>query len=105
VSQEADLRPLFREARGALHLRIKVVPGASRDRVVGVHGDALKLAVTAAPMRGLANDAVRQLLAAALDLPIAAVEITRGHGSAHKHVALRGLDLAAAAARMATALS
>jgi hypothetical protein len=39
-------------------LRIKVVPGSSRDEVVGWLGDALKIKVTAPPQKGRANEAV-----------------------------------------------
>ena len=36
-------------------LKIRAVAGASRDRVVGLHGGALKLATTAAPEKGKAT--------------------------------------------------
>ena len=47
-------------------LIVKVVPGSSRDRIVGKYGDALKVQVSAAPERGRANEAVIALIAIAL---------------------------------------
>ena len=46
-----------------MRLELKVVPKASRDRVVGWLGDRLKVQVRAAPERGKANAAVEALLA------------------------------------------
>ena len=53
-------------AEGA-QFAIKVVPGASRDRIVGVLGSALKVAVSKPPQGGAANRAVVELLAEALE--------------------------------------
>ena len=39
-------------------LRVKVVPGSSRDEIVGRPGDAVKIKVTAPPEKGKANEAV-----------------------------------------------
>ena len=55
-------KPRPRTAR----LRVKVVPGSSRDGIVGRLGDALKIKVTAPPKKGKANEAVVELLAAAV---------------------------------------
>ncbi|MDJ0954377.1 MAG: DUF167 family protein [Acidimicrobiia bacterium] len=46
---------------GAL-LTVWVVPGARKTEIVGIHGDALRIRVTAAPERGQANKAVLALL-------------------------------------------
>lgn len=79
------------EHPGGSKLSVKVVPGASRDRIMGPLGDALKLAVSKPPQDGAANRAVVALLAAALDLPPKQVEILRGHTSPRKEVFVRGL--------------
>ena len=65
-------------------LSVKAVPGASRDRVVGPLGDALKVTVTAAPERNAANAAIGRLLAKALSLPPADVRLESGATSAQK---------------------
>ena len=53
---------LMSSGPNAFHLALKVVPGASRDRIVGEHGDALKVAVAKPPEDGAANQAVEQFL-------------------------------------------
>jgi len=45
----------IREVEGGVVVSVKVQPNASRDRVVGEHGDQLKIAVTVAPEKGKAN--------------------------------------------------
>jgi len=73
-----------------LRLHLKVVPKASRDRVVGWVGDRLKVHVTAAPERGKANEAVVEVLAAALGLPRSKVRILAGETSPLKTVDVDG---------------
>jgi len=72
-------------------IAIKAVPRASRDEIVGWHGDALKIRVAAPPQDGRANAALEALLAAALGVPKKAVRVARGHGSARKRVEIDGL--------------
>jgi uncharacterized protein len=74
-----------------LEFALKVVPGASRTRIAGVLGNALKVAVSAAPEGGKANAAVIELLASALKLKKADLEIVSGHTQPRKRVAVRGV--------------
>lgn len=79
------------EASPSCSIDIKVVPGASRDRVVGMLGDAVKVAVSRPASQGQANDAVRETLARALGLRSAQVQIVRGHLQPRKTVQIDGL--------------
>lgn len=63
-----------------------VQPGASREAVAGVHGDALKVSVSAPPERGKANRALRKLLAEALRIRTSDVHILKGETSRRKVV-------------------
>ena len=73
-------------------LNIKVVPGASRDQIVGWLGDALKIKVTAPPENGKANEAVVTLLAKTLGVRRDTIEIVSGHGSPAKTVNIALMD-------------
>ncbi len=81
---------------------VLVSPRASRPRLGPVHGDRLKLAVTAPPVDGEANAAVIEVVARALGVARAAVTITAGTASRRKTVAVRG-DAAALTAALARA--
>jgi uncharacterized protein len=73
-------------------LRLRVSPGASRSAVVGRHGEAWKVRVSAPPTDGRANDAVVRLLADSLDISSADISIVSGHGSRDKTISLAGLE-------------
>ena len=78
-------------AAGAL-LRVKAVGGSSRDRIVGVLGDSLKVAVSASPERGKANKAIAAILAKALGLPGGDVTLAIGGSRPHKQFAISGMS-------------
>jgi len=84
-----------------MKLRLKVVPGGSRDAVVGMLGDDLKIKVSAPPEKGRANRAVLALLADFLDVTPDAVTLLSGAGSSRKVVEVAGLDEARLAERLA----
>ncbi len=84
---------------GAL-LQVRVSAGAARERLIGRHGDALKLSVCAAPTKGKANDAVCRLVAAALDLPASAVTVLRGATARDKTLLVAGVEPTALAQRL-----
>ena len=79
-------------AASSTRLRLRVSPGSSRPAVVGRHGEAWKVRVTAAPEAGRANDAVVALLAETLALRRAAVTLVSGHRGRDKIVELAGID-------------
>ena len=82
-------------------IAVKAVPGASRDKVVGVLGDALKLATSTAPEKGRANVALARTLAKALGMDKSAVTLHAGQTNPRKEFLLAGLDPQDVLARLA----
>jgi uncharacterized protein (TIGR00251 family) len=74
------------------HLSLKVVPGSSRDEVVGWLGDSLKVKVKAPPEKGRANESVIALLAEHLGIDTSCISVVSGHGAPTKIVAVGGMD-------------
>ena len=70
---------------------VKVVPKASRDRIVGELGGALKVTVAAPPEKGAANEAVCRLIAKTLGLRVQQVSVESGHGSPRKTICVKGV--------------
>ena len=85
-------------------LRVRVSPGSGRTALVGRHGDAWKVRVTAAPERGRANEAVLRLLADALALPRTALTLVSGHAAREKTVELTGVGPALIERRLTSAV-
>jgi uncharacterized protein (TIGR00251 family) len=85
--------PALKETAGAVLVKVRASPGASRQRVVGVHGDALKVAVSAPPERGRANEACARALAQALRVKPGQVRLASGATSRDKWFRVEGLTL------------
>jgi len=83
--------PSMKPSPGAVLLKVRAQPGASSDRIVGIHGDALKVAVTAPPDRGRANAAIAEVLAEHLGVPKRCVRLHAGPTSRDKWFRLEGL--------------
>lgn len=83
--------------------RLRVVPRAPRPGVVGRHGDAWKVRVTAAPEDGKANEAVLELLSGALDVPPENLRPMSGKTSRDKVVSVRGMSAGEVNGRLAAA--
>jgi uncharacterized protein (TIGR00251 family) len=85
----------FTSSRGGLLVRLLATPRAGRDRIEGVRADAegqgvLKVAVTAAPEGGKANQAIVKLLAKAWRLPKSDLRIRAGATARRKTVFVEG---------------
>jgi uncharacterized protein (TIGR00251 family) len=75
-------------------LKVRLQPRASRDGIDDLHGDALKVKVTAPPVEGRANKAVKKLLAKELGLSPSQIEIIAGERSREKVLRISGISRA-----------
>ena len=89
-----SIRPVPRQSLPETHLKVKVQPRASANKIAGFRDGVLLVRVTAPPEKGQANAAVIALLADALGVAKTSVHITRGHNSREKLVAVDGLEAA-----------
>ena len=72
-----------------LVLTVHLQPRASRDELVGIAGDTLKIRIAAPPVDGEANDRLIGFLARAFGVPRSGVSLEQGRGSRHKRVRIR----------------
>ena len=84
----------LRATADGVALELLVQPRASRAKLGPIHGDRVKIAVTAPPVDGEANAAVIELVARALGVERGAVAVIAGAASRRKTVAVRGVDAA-----------
>jgi uncharacterized protein (TIGR00251 family) len=92
--------PVQESAKGIV-FAVKVQPRARRNAITGVVGNALKLALTAPPVDGRANQAVVEFLAELFEIPRASVTITSGETSRNKVVRIAGMSREAVEQRLA----
>lgn len=97
----------LREGPGGVTLLLRVAPRARGNRIEGPvteadGGMALKVAVTAAPEDGKANDAIIALLAKSWRLPKGSFRVMQGSAARRKvlHIAGPARELAAAIRRL-----
>ncbi|HGS4828112.1 TPA: DUF167 family protein YggU [Vibrio cholerae] len=69
-----------------LLLRLYIQPKASRDSIIGLHGEELKVAITAPPIDGKANAHLGKYLAKLCKVAKGSVVIEKGELGRHKQV-------------------
>ncbi|GIU32293.1 UPF0235 protein [Shewanella colwelliana] len=74
------------EQQGDLLLKLYIQPKASRDQIIGPHGDELKVAITAPPIDGKANAHLSKLLAKMFKVPKSHIIIEKGALGRHKQI-------------------
>ena len=73
-------------------IRVRVLPRASQNQIVGTDDGVFKVKLTAPPVEGKANKALQQFLAKKLDVPKGEVEIVSGERSRIKSIRIHGLS-------------
>jgi uncharacterized protein (TIGR00251 family) len=71
---------------------VKVQPRAKKNAIVGEMGDALKVALTAPPINGRANQACIEFFSDLINLPRPAVTIVSGQSSRNKVIRVAGIS-------------
>ena|SRR5437016_4461983 len=82
--------PIQQTAKGVT-FAVKVHPRARKNAITGVVGDALKLALTAPPVEGKANQAVIEFFAEVFEIPRSSVTIASGETSRRKVICISGV--------------
>lgn len=77
-----------------------VQPGAKRTRIVGEHGDRLKISIACPPVDGKANKTLLIFLADALNVSKSSVELVSGDTSRQKRVLIRNITAAECMAKL-----
>jgi hypothetical protein len=81
------------EEAGVVRFTVRVQPRASRSEIAGLHGEALKVRLTAPPVDGAANAALIDLLADRLAVSRNAVRIVAGAHARGKVVEVVGVGV------------
>ena len=94
----------IRDTPAGTTFQVKIHPRARKNAITGVVGDALKLALTASPAEGRANEACIAYLAEFLNVPRSSVTIAAGETSRQKLIRVAGLSAAQVGAKLRAVL-
>jgi uncharacterized protein len=82
---------LTNNSRNGVTFAVRVHPRAKKNAITGEVGDALKVALTAPPVDGKANQACIEFFAKLLNVPRSSVTIAAGQASRNKVIRVVGL--------------
>jgi len=82
----------IQESAGGVTFAVKVHPRAKKNAIAGELGEALKVALTAPPVEGKANQACIEFFAKLLKVPRSSVSIAAGQSSRSKVIRVVGLS-------------
>lgn len=77
--------PVQQTEQGLL-LNIYLQPKASKDQIVGLHGDELKVTITAPPIDGQANSHLIKFLSKQFRVAKSQIELRKGELNRHKQL-------------------
>jgi len=69
-----------------------IQPRSSRNQIVGIHGESLKVKLTSPPVEGAANKCCCEYLAKLFKIPKSDVELIFGDKARQKRILLHGLQ-------------
>jgi len=81
--------PFLQEKSNGIILKVFIQPRSSKNMIAGLHGDALKIKLTAPPVDDAANKMCIKYLTKWLKVPKSSIEIVSGHKNRTKVLLLR----------------
>ena len=84
-------------------LPVRLHPGARRNAITGEHDGALKIALTAPPVDGKANEALLRYLAEIMGVSLSRIELKSGQTSRSKMVLITRIRAEEVAAKLTPA--
>jgi uncharacterized protein (TIGR00251 family) len=99
------MKCIISQQDNTLALNVYVQPRASQNRVAGMHGNAVKICVTAPPVENNANEAVIHFIAKLLGVSKSSLSIKSGRQARNKKIIISNLALQDAHEALARALA
>lgn len=79
------------KTQNGMQFKIKVQPRSSKNEIIGLQGDALKVKLMAPPVDGEANEACIRFLSKFFAVPRKRVKIISGQTSQHKIIEIENI--------------
>ncbi|MDP9499983.1 DUF167 family protein YggU [Bisgaard Taxon 45] len=78
--------PAVEKQENSLRLRIFLQPKASKDQIVGLHDNELKITITAPPIDGQANAHLLKFLSKTFKVAKSSIVLEKGELNRHKQI-------------------
>ena len=88
--ESADLEKTIRVCEDGISIDCWIQPKASKTSFAGIHGDSLKIKISAPPEDGRANEELCSFLGKKLGISKSSVQIRSGHTSRRKIIFCHG---------------
>ena len=85
---------ILNDSPEGVSISVRVQPRAGRNKILGIHGGCLKLAIAAAPVEGEATRQCLRYLAEIFNVAFVAVSLLTGAQSRNKVFRIAGMDAA-----------
>ena len=95
MNNESEWQSILTSYDASVHLKVKITPGSSKNRILGPHGDALKISINAAPEKGKANQTLISFLGKVLKIPRQNISVISGPTSPIKTLQLINIEIEA----------
>jgi len=73
-------------------IKVKIVPGSSKNKIIGAYNDVLKITITAPPVEGKANKKCITYLAKYFNIAKSKIEIISGQTSKNKLIKIYNIS-------------
>lgn len=84
---------MLQSTKNGVQFAVKVSAGAKKTKLLGLHGNALKISIQSPPADGKANKELIAFLSGQLGVAKAKIHIVRGETSPHKILLVSGASL------------
>lgn len=81
----------YQVRKEGISLSLRIQPRSSRNKIAGLLGEELKIALTAPPVDGEANEACLKFLSKFFGKPLKYIHLESGHTGRSKRVFIEGL--------------
>lgn len=82
----------FKISGNDIIIKIKIIPGSSKDKIIGIYNDVLKIIIAAPPVEGKANKKCIAYLAKYFNIAKSKIEIISGQTSKNKLIKIYDIN-------------
>jgi len=87
-----DINNYFKITGNDIIIKVKIIPGSSKNKIIGVYNDSLKITITAPPVEGKANKKCITYLAKYFNVAKSKIEIISGQTSKNKFIKIYDIN-------------